>query len=78
MEFMREYINLNHMSLINKNDNASSAIYLPHHVRESSLTTKLRVVFDVSAKTTSGVSLNDTLMVRPNLQDKDFRFRGNR
>ncbi|XP_072763713.1 uncharacterized protein [Anoplolepis gracilipes] len=68
---MREYIDLNHMSLVSRDDNASNAIYLPHHgvVRESSLTTKLRVVFDASAKTTSGVSLNDALMVGANLQD---------
>jgi Pao retrotransposon peptidase/Putative peptidase (DUF1758)/Integrase zinc binding domain len=39
--------------------------YLPHHciIRESSSTTKLRVVFDGSAKTKSGVSLNDTQMI---------------
>lgn len=37
--------------------------------RESTTTTKLRVVFDASAKTASGVSLNDTLMVGANLQD---------
>ncbi|XP_011860374.1 PREDICTED: uncharacterized protein LOC105557673 [Vollenhovia emeryi] len=69
-EFMREYIELNHMSLV-KEDDALNAVYLPHHgvVRESSTTTKLRVVFDASAKTTSGISLNDTLMVGANLQD---------
>ncbi|XP_011859364.1 PREDICTED: uncharacterized protein LOC105556861, partial [Vollenhovia emeryi] len=69
-EFMREYIELNHMSLV-KEDDALNAVYLPHHgvVRESSTTTKLRVVFDASAKTTSGISLNDTLMVGVNLQD---------
>ncbi|XP_036146016.1 uncharacterized protein LOC118646671 [Monomorium pharaonis] len=69
-EFMREYVNLNHMSIC-ETDNASNAVYLPHHgvVRESSLTTKLQVVFDASAKTTSGISLNDTLMVGATLQD---------
>ena len=37
--------------------------YLPMHgvTKESSTTTKLRVVFDTSAKTTSGFSLNDSL-----------------
>ncbi|XP_033230028.1 uncharacterized protein LOC117181463 [Belonocnema kinseyi] len=55
--------------------------YLPHQavVRESSLTTKLRVVFDASAKTTTGISLNDILMVGPTIQDGIFtlivRFR---
>lgn len=52
-EFMRGYIDLNHMSAVNENDVASNPIYLPHHgvIRESSLTTKLRVVFDASART---------------------------
>ncbi len=55
--------------------------YMPHHAvfKESSTTTKLRVVFDGSAKTTTGVSLNDTLLVGPTIQqgvfDLIFRFR---
>ncbi|XP_025997579.1 uncharacterized protein LOC113005885 [Solenopsis invicta] len=70
-EFMREYIRLNHMSQVDKDDDTKFAVYLPHHgvIRESSTTTKLRVVFDGSAKTASGVSLNDTLMVGAGLQD---------
>ena len=41
--------------------------YLPMHAvhKESSTTTKIRAVFDASMKTTSGVSLNDMLMVGP-------------
>ncbi len=46
-----------------------SVYYLPSHgvVKISSTTTKLRIVFDASAKTTSGVSLNDTLLPGPSL-----------
>ena len=36
-------------------------------IKNNSSTTKLRVVFDASAKTTSGHSLNDTLLVGPTL-----------
>lgn len=70
-DFMKEYIILGHMSEINiENDNGVQKCYLPHHgvLRESSTTTKLRVVFDASAETTTGLSLNQTLMVGPTLQ----------
>ncbi len=47
--------------------------------KESSSTTKLRVVFDASAKSSSGVSLNDILMVGPTIYpcitDVLLRFR---
>lgn len=54
---------------------------LPHQavIRPDSITTKLRVVFDASAKTTLGTSLNDKLIPGPNLQkdlvDIILRFR---
>ena len=49
----------------------SKSFYLPHHCvfKDDSTTTKLRVVFDGSAKTSTGKSLNDTLMVGPTVQD---------
>ncbi len=47
----------------------SGCYYLPVHgvFKESSSTTKVQAVFDASAKTTSGFSLNDTLEAGPNL-----------
>ncbi|XP_033231561.1 uncharacterized protein LOC117182582, partial [Belonocnema kinseyi] len=45
--------------------------YLPHHAvfKEGSTTTKLRVVFDGSAKTSSGLSFNDVQRVGPVVQN---------
>ena len=44
--------------------------FLPHHAvfKETSTTTKTRVVFDGSAKTSNGLSLNDILQVGPTVQ----------
>ena len=58
----------------------SDTFYLPHHaVHKESTTTPLRVVFDGSMKSSSGVSLNDCLhvgpTVHPPLNDVLIRFR---
>ncbi|XP_055604125.1 uncharacterized protein LOC129752361 [Uranotaenia lowii] len=49
----------------------SVVYYLPHHavLKPDSTTTKLRVVFDASCRTSTGVSLNDGLMVGPVVQN---------
>lgn len=73
VEFMQEYERLGHMTedLPGQSSGPDVQFFLPHHgvIRESSLTTKLRTVFDASASTTSGLSLNDILMVGPTVQD---------
>ncbi|XP_076375571.1 uncharacterized protein LOC143258910 [Megalopta genalis] len=77
---MQEYLDLGHMSE-DTDPNNNHGFFLPHHavVKETSMTTKLRVVFDGSAKTDTGVSLNETLMVGPTIQEDLFshilRFR---
>ncbi|XP_046810016.1 uncharacterized protein LOC124420600 [Lucilia cuprina] len=58
VDFMKEYLNLGHMSLV-ENIN---------HIT----TTKWRVVFNASSKTSTQKSLNDTLMIGPTIQDDLF------
>ena len=69
-EFIDEYNNLQHMTRIHNVDFRTPHYFLPHHcvLKPQSLTTKLRVVFDASAKTCSNYSLNDILMVGPTIQ----------
>ncbi|XP_054722558.1 uncharacterized protein LOC129232437 [Uloborus diversus] len=53
--------------------------YMPHHgvIREHSSTTKLRVVFDASAKSSTNISLNDVLHAGPKLQTDLFYILSN-
>ncbi|XP_045466769.1 uncharacterized protein LOC123675453 [Harmonia axyridis] len=81
-KFLKEYESLSHMREISRNETCITPIYyLPHHcvIKPESSTTKLRVVFKASAKTTSNISLKDVLMDGPVLQNDLFsiltRFR---
>jgi len=62
-KFLKEYEVLGHMTR-SENTSLVNGYFFPHHaiLKESSTTTRLRVVFDASTKTTTGVSLNDTLL----------------
>lgn len=79
-DFLKEYESLGHMRELS-HDSSDEGFYLPHHcvIKERSATTKVRVVFDASAKSSSGISLNDTLLIGPTIQDTLFaillRFR---
>lgn len=68
---MREYMTDGHAILVqDENYKADKpAFYMPHHaiVRPDHLTTKTRIVFDISSKTSSGLSLNDVLHTGPTL-----------
>lgn len=84
-EFMDDYLNQHHMEPASPDDAHSETVcYLPHHaiVNEQHITTKLRVVFDSSAKTSNGKSLNENLMIGPALQndlrDVTMRWRRHR
>ncbi|KAF0704031.1 Integrase catalytic domain-containing protein [Aphis craccivora] len=64
--FMEEYEHLGHMERVNEdNDDLSvKSYYMPHTCvfNDNSRSTKLRVVFDGSCKSESGLSLNDVLL----------------
>ncbi|KAJ8703598.1 hypothetical protein PYW07_017522 [Mythimna separata] len=68
--FMSEYLELGHMIPVASHVNVTPDCYLSHHgvLRAESLTTKLRVVFNASAKTSTGYSLNDLMCRGPTLQ----------
>lgn len=82
ISFMKEYETLNHMSDIKKpSEIIDNTYYLPHHavIKENSTTSKLRVVFDGSCKTSNNLSLNDIQFKGPTIQNDLFdillRFR---
>lgn len=76
VEFLNEYQTLGHMSpnLQENSDNLSVKYYLPHHgvLREDSSSTKLRVVFNGSSRTTTGIFLNEILHSGAKLQTNIF------
>ncbi|XP_025265426.1 uncharacterized protein LOC105258069 [Camponotus floridanus] len=69
--FMKDYEDLQHMEAVTTSSQQedTARCYLPHHgvLRETSTTTKLRVVFNGSQLTTSGTSLNTSLLTGANL-----------
>lgn len=81
IQFMKEYEQLGHMTQIDINSSCKPNYFIPHHsiLRPDSLTTKLRVVFDASTKTSSGLALNDLMYTGPINQSELFsillRFR---
>ncbi|XP_053968194.1 uncharacterized protein LOC128869650 [Anastrepha ludens] len=81
LDFMQEYLELGHMSPPNNRPSSEPHYFIPHQcvLRPQSTTTKLRVVFDASSRTSTQVALNETLMVGPIVQEELFstllRFR---
>ena len=82
--FIDEYISLGHAQVVPfspDNKNFKNKYFIPHLcvIREASVTTKLRVVFDASCKSSSGLSLNDICLkgyqVQPELFHILCRFR---
>ncbi|XP_055928129.1 uncharacterized protein LOC129959336 [Argiope bruennichi] len=83
-EFMREYESLEHMEVIKIEAESNVNYYIPHHAiyKPEKKSTPLREVFDASAKTTSGYSLNSILLNGGIIQQDLFsivsRFRNHR
>lgn len=70
-QFMRDYLDLDHMSKVPEHDtNRSDAYYIPHHsvINENSSSTRLRVVFNASDPDSEGNSLNQNQLIGPKLQ----------
>ncbi|XP_011699640.1 PREDICTED: uncharacterized protein LOC105456943 [Wasmannia auropunctata] len=67
--FLKEYEDLGHMTEVNATRLGELVCYLPHHgvLRESSSTTKLRVVFNGSQRVSTGESLNSNQYIGANL-----------
>lgn len=66
---IHEYMEMGHLKE-SEYPESDVAIYLPHHavIRDDKDTSKVRVVYDASAKGSNGQSLNDAMMVGPVLQ----------
>lgn len=67
VEFMREYEDLGHMSVSNVDWRSQEHYFLPHHAVLKTPNGKIRVVFDGSAPTSTGVTLNQCLHAGPKL-----------
>ena len=70
-EFMQEYEELGNMNQINEDPSSAEGwYYLPHHAvfKSSSSTTCTCVVFDGLCRSSNGLSLNDTLLVGPTIE----------
>ncbi|XP_032589276.1 uncharacterized protein LOC116804701 [Drosophila mojavensis] len=70
IDFMKEYLALGHMSPTDNRIPREPHYFIPYQsvLRPHSASTKLRVLFDASSKSSSQLSLNDLLMVGPTIQ----------
>ena len=74
IECMREAIAANHKIKLNEGEICSKHCFLPNHhvLKESSLTTKLRVVYNAFSKTSTSISLNDCSKIDLVVQNTSF------
>jgi hypothetical protein len=73
--FIDEYSELGHLS-VSDDVMPDPSYFVPHHavLKPTSESTKLRTVFNGSAVTSSGYSINDLQMVGPSIQDSLFNI----
>lgn len=74
-EFISEYSELGHLS-VSATAIPDPSFFVSHHpvLKPTSESTKIRVVFNGSAATSSGYSINDLQMVGPTIQDSLFNI----
>jgi len=69
--FLDEYLSLGHMRRVELSTAEETiSFHLPHHCVFKTIeqASKIRVVFDASCRSSSGVSLNDALLLEPIVQ----------
>ncbi|XP_055713132.1 uncharacterized protein LOC129807708 [Phlebotomus papatasi] len=77
----REYLELNIIEKVPISEMKNPSYYFPHHcvIKKDSATTKIRIVFNASSRSKTGMSLNDCIMtcpvVQPTLVSILWRFR---
>lgn len=71
VQFMQEYLELGNMRTVPPRKEDEKVYYLPHHAvsKLSDEGRKIRVVFNASTNTSSGISLNDCLLSGPKLHE---------
>ncbi|GFS68838.1 integrase catalytic domain-containing protein [Trichonephila clavipes] len=79
-EFLKDYEELGHLERVVESSEPPTHYYIPHHgiLHPEKLTTKLRIVFNGSSPTTTGISLNDILLkgeVKEDVFETISRFR---
>lgn len=73
IECMNDYLSTGDMEIVESPQlQGTEHFFLPHHavMKEESSTTKTRVVFDASARSSTGVSLNQILQTGPKLHNE--------
>lgn len=69
-DIIHEYIAKGYVTKLRHDTAPDVCYFVPHHcvIREDKASTKIRMVLDASCKTSTGLSLNDTLHSGPNIQ----------